>query len=321
MTYGENYLIGHDQELNILTNYLINKNTPNSLILIGEKGIGLKKIALKMASCLVDKNIDSDEIKKILKTHDKNISPYILLIEKIWMEDKKRYKNKIYREDLTYINDFFVTKDDHWQKRVCVINAIDDLSNDGVNSLLKIIEEPNSNSHFIIINHNQKALTATIRSRSQIIKFKSTKNEDFKSAIKQEFTDLTDNEIDDLFKLSKGSIDFSRKYIDYNFREMDDHLDSILIDPNNIKPNTADHYINFVKNNIDSNDDMETFFKFIALKINKLSIRACAENNKILLDRLLKNYYTILSIKEKYLTFNLNFEHTIIAYFYLVKNV
>ena len=321
MTYGENYLIGHDQELNILTNYLINKNTPNSLILIGEKGIGLKKIALKMASCLVDKNIDSDELKKILKTHDKNISPYILLIEKIWMEDKKRYKNKIYREDLTYINDFFVTKDDHWQKRVCVINAIDDLSNDGVNSLLKIIEEPNSNSHFIIINHNQKALTATIRSRSQIIKFKSTKNEDFKSTIKQEFTDLTDNEIDDLFKLSKGSIDFSRKYIDYNFREMDDHLDSILIDPNNIKPNTADHYINFVKNNIDSNDDMETFFKFIALKINKLSIRACAENNKILLDRLLKNYYTILSIKEKYLTFNLNFEHTIIAYFYLVKNV
>ena len=320
MTYGENYLIGHDQELNILTNYLINKNTPNSLILIGEKGIGLKKIALKMASCLVDKNIDSDEIKKILKTHDKNISPYILLIEKIWMEDKKRYKNKIYREDLTYINDFFVTKDDHWQKRVCVINAIDDLSNDGVNSLLKIIEEPNSNSHFIIINHNQKALTATIRSRSQIIKFKSTKNEDFKSAIKQEFTDLTDNEIDDLFKLSKGSIDFSRKYIDYNFREMDDHLDSILIDPNNIKPNTADHYINFAKNNIDSNDDMETFFKFIALKINKLSIKACAENNMILLDRLLKNYYTILSIKEKYLTFNLNFEHTIIAYFYLVKN-
>ena len=321
MTYGENYLIGHDQELNILTNYLINKNTPNSLILKGEKGIGLKKIALRMASCLVDKNIDSDEIKKINKTHDKNISPYILLIEKIWMEDKKRYKNKIYREDLTYINDFFVTKDDHWQKRVCVINAIDDLSNDGVNSLLKIIEEPNSNSHFIIINHNQKTLTPTIRSRSQIIKFKSTKNEDFKSTIKQEFTDLTDNEIDDLFKLSKGSIDFSRKYIDYNFREMDDHLDSILIDPNNIKPNTADHYINFVKNNIDSNDDMETFFKFIALKINKLSIRACAENNKILLDRLLKNYYTILSIKEKYLTFNLNFEHTIIAYFYLVKNV
>jgi DNA polymerase III delta prime subunit len=274
-----------------------------------------------MASCLVNKNIDSDEIKKILKTHDKNISPYILLIEKIWMEDKKRYKNKIYREDLTYINDFFVTKDDHWQKRVCVINAIDDLSNDGVNSLLKITEEPNPNSHFIIINHNQKTLTPTIRSRSQIIKFKSTKNEDFKSAIKQEFTDLTDNEINDLFKLSKGSIDFSRKYIDYNFREMDDHLDSILIDPNNIKPNTADHYINFVKNNIDSNDDMETFFKFIALKINKLSIRACAENNKILLDRLLKNYYTILSIKKKYLTFNLNFEHTIIAYFYLVKNV
>ena len=113
-----NSLIGQDRELGILTNYLINKNTPNSIILIGEEGIGLKEIALKMASCLVDKNIEFnyETIKKSLKNNYTYNSPYILLIEKIWLEDKKRLKNKIYRDDLVYINDFFATKDEFGQK-------------------------------------------------------------------------------------------------------------------------------------------------------------------------------------------------------------
>ena len=322
MENERNSLLGQERELNILTNYLVNKNTPNSLILIGEKGIGLKDTAKKMALSLVNNDIKNnpDEIKRsIIAENDQN-SPFILLIEKIWLDDKKRFKNKIYREDLNYINDFFSTRDEAGQKRVCIINSIDDLSNDGVNSLLKVIEEPNPDSHFIIINHNQKSLIPTIRSRSQIIKFKSTNKDDYINSIKKDFINLSNNEIDDLFSLSKGSIDFSRKYIDYNFREMEDHLETILLDPINIKPNTAYHYINFVKNNIDTNEEMEVFLKFIALKINKLSINACTKNNKNLLDRLLKNYYSILKIKDRYLTFNLNFDHTIIAYFYLLKN-
>ena len=323
MENERNSLLGQERELNILTNYLVNKNTPNSLILIGEKGIGLKDTAKKMALSLVNNDIKNnpDEIKRSLIAENDQNSPFILLIEKIWLDDKKRFKNKIYREDLNYINDFFSTRDEAGQKRVCIINSIDDLSNDGVNSLLKVIEEPNPDSHFIIINHNRKSLIPTIRSRSQIIKFKSTNKDDYINSIKKDFINLSNNEIDDLFSLSKGSIDFSRKYIDYNFREMEDHLESILLDPINIKPNTAYHYINFVKNNIDTNEEMEVFLKFIALKINKLSINACTKNNKNLLDRLLKNYYSILKIKDRYLTFNLNFDHTIIAYFYLLKNV
>ena len=323
MENKRNSLLGQERELNILTNYLVNKNTPNSLILIGEKGIGLKDTAKKMALSLVNNDIKNnpDEIKRSLIAENDQNSPFILLIEKIWLDDKKRFKNKIYREDLNYVNDFFSTRDEAGQKRVCIINSIDDLSNDGVNSLLKVIEEPNPDSHFIIINHNQKSLIPTIRSRSQIIKFKSTNKDDYINSIKKDFINLSNNEIDDLFSLSKGSIDFSRKYIDYNFREMEDHLETILLDPINIKPNTAYHYINFVKNNIDTNEEMEVFLKFIALKINKLSINACTKNNKNLLDRLLKNYYSILKIKDRYLTFNLNFDHTIIAYFYLLKNV
>ncbi len=322
MENNKNILVRKDRELDILTNYLVNNNTPNSLILIGDRGIGLRDIAISMATCLVNKKMshDFESIKNLLLNNNHFNSPFLLLIEKIWLEDKKRFKNKIYREDLTYIDDFFSTKDEHNQKRVCVIDSIDDLSNDGVNSLLKIIEEPNQNSHFIIINYNQKSLIPTIRSRSQIVRFKSANKDYFFSSIKKDFINLQKEDVDNLYNLSKGSIDFSKKYLDYNFREMEDHLESILLEPENIRPNTAHHYINFVKNNIDSNDEMDSFFIFIELKINKLSVKACAEKNKNLLNRLIKNYYEILKIKNKYLTFNLSFDQTIIAYFYLLKN-
>ncbi len=322
MEINNNILVEQDREINRLSRYLLNNNMPNSLILVGDKGVGLKDTAMKMASCLVNGEINqtSDSAKESLKQCQNYNSSYLLLIEKIWLEDKKRFKNKIYREDLSYIHDFFATKDGNSQKRVCIINSIDDLSNDAINSLLKIIEEPNLNSHFIIINHNQKYLIPTIKSRSQIIKFKSTNKNDFFKLMKNEYFHLQNEEIEKLFTLSKGSFDFSRKYLDYNFREMEEHLENILIEPKNIKPNTANHYINFVRSNINNNDEMETFLKFIAFKINKLSIKACSDNNKYLLDRLVKNYYAILKIKSKYLTFNLNFDHAIIAYFYLLKN-
>ena len=192
MENNKNFLIGQDRELNILTNYLVSNNTPNSLILIGDKGIGLKDTAMKMASCLVNPNISNnfESIKKSLIESNDYTSPFLLLIERIWLDDKKRFKNKIYREDLSYIYDFFATKDDINQRRVCVIDSIDDLSNDAINSLLKIIEEPNPNSHFIIINHNQKSLIPTIRSRSQIIKFKSTNRGDFFNSIRRDFIEL-----------------------------------------------------------------------------------------------------------------------------------
>ena len=222
MENNRNILVRKDRELDILTNYLVKNNTPNSLILIGDRGIGLRDIAMSMATCLVNINMNNDfeSIKDLLLKNNHFNSPFILLIEKIWLEDKKRLKNKIYREDLTYINDFFSTKDDHDQKRVCVIDSIDDLSNDGVNSLLKIIEEPNSNSHFIIINYNQKSLIPTIRSRSQIVRFKSANKDYFFSSISKDFINLQKEEVDNLYNLSKGSIDFSKKYLDYNFREM-----------------------------------------------------------------------------------------------------
>jgi DNA polymerase-3 subunit delta' len=89
----------------------------------------------------------------------------------------------MYRDDISHISSFFKTKNESNNKRVCIIDAIDDLSLDAINSLLKIIEEPNINSHFILISHDNKKLLPTIISRSFQIKFNNFKKDDFLSIL------------------------------------------------------------------------------------------------------------------------------------------
>ena len=323
MTRLKKTILGFDREINILANRLCNNDLPNCLILSGPKEAELKIIALNLASSLVKKqNFNSvDEACLSLRNIEDYTNPYILLIEKIWLEDKKKYKKKIFREDISYILDFFSTKDEVNQKRVCLINSLDDLSKDAVNSLLKIVEEPNNNSHFILINHKEVATVPTIKSRSHIVKFKYHRQEEFIKIIENYYPQMENKEIKNLFNLSKGSINFVKKYLEYNFKDMDSHLTSVLRNSKNIKPNTVFYYIDFVKKYSDKDEVIETFFDFISLKINETTINACKENNVCLINKLSKYYSFLLNLREKYFIYNLNFDHTLITYFYFIKNV
>ena len=322
MKISNKTLIGFNAELDFLSKFILKSNIPNCLILSGAKDSTLKQIALNFANYLVENNNfdKSLEIIEILRNKSSISSPYILLIERVYLEDKKKFKKIISREDVSYIHDFFATKNDPMQKRICIINSLDEMSKEAVNSLLKVIEEPNHNSHFIIINHQQNLLLPTIKSRSFVMNFKIHGNVQFSKIIKNEHPETNDKDIMNLFNLSKGSISFTKKFLHHNSIEMSEHLSSILIDPDKIKYNTPYHYIEFLKNSDDLDGSIEFLFNLIALKINELCINACKVNNHALIKRLTLYYYEILRIKKSHITFNLNINHAMIAYFYFLKN-
>lgn len=55
--------------------------------------------------------------------------------------------------------------------KVAIIEPADALNNNGVNALLKTIEEPSPGSHLLLISERPQALTATLRSRCQRLRF------------------------------------------------------------------------------------------------------------------------------------------------------
>ncbi|QHU92111.1 hypothetical protein GWK76_02135 [Candidatus Saccharibacteria bacterium oral taxon 488] len=54
-------------------------------------------------------------------------------------------------------------------RRVIVINPADQMSEAAQNALLKSLEEPNTNTHFLLVTENEQQLLATIRSRCQVL--------------------------------------------------------------------------------------------------------------------------------------------------------
>ena len=306
-------ILGNQIQIDLIKNLIEKKQFPNSLILSGQKGIGKSLIAKNTAFCLIG-CIKLDELTFIKELTSHNI----LFICKDNLDEKKQSKQLMYRDDISHISSFFKTKNESHSKRVCIIDAIDDLSLDAINSLLKIIEEPNINSHFILISHDNKKLLPTIKSRSFQIKFNNFKKSDFLSVL-NEIDDLKTTDHSYLYELTRGSLDISRSYINNDFRDIDDHLQKIYEDKNNIKSNTAYHYISFLNNKGGDKALIISFFDYLILKkilFIKNSIKSLHYNK---IDRFISMTKELKELKERYITFNLSFEHVLIHYFNRLK--
>ena len=298
---------------------LYKNNLPQSIILSGGEIELLSDIAISFSELIVKNNNDHtfEDFLNICSNENSISSPFIYMITKIYLEDKKRFKNQIYRDDISTVHTFFQTKDDIGQKRVCIIKTIDDLSIEASNSLLKLIEEPTKNSHFIIINHNKAKVLQTIRSRSYFLNFNKLDEETF-------FKNLnSDIAIDkkDLFNLTNGSLSLSRNFINHKLYEIQDHFRELLNDRKQIKSNTASHYSNFISKIFAKDEDISIFFDYIYL-ITSCEVKTMARqgNEKEVLN-LLKISEIVKTYRNYFKSLNLDYTTLIVSLFYKIKNV
>ena len=144
-----------------------NKKLPNKILLSGEKGIGKSTLAYHIINCILSFDEDHSYDEKSFKIDPENKS-YKLILNKSnpnfisidVNEDKKNIDiNQIRNLVLTLNKSSFNTK-----PRLVLIDNIELLNINSVNALLKILEEPNDNIYFILINNHNKILP-TLRSR------------------------------------------------------------------------------------------------------------------------------------------------------------
>ena len=238
------------------------------------------------------------------------------MITKIYLEDKKRFKNQIYRDDISNVHTFFQTKDDIGQKRVCIIKTIDDLSIEASNSLLKLIEEPTKNSHFIIINHNKAKVLQTIKSRSYFLNFSKLNEEIFFKNLK---SDISVNR--DLYNLTNGSLSLSRNFINHELYEIQNHYRELLNDRKLIKSNTATHYSNFISKKFSKDDDISIFFDYIYLITSYEAKSMAREGKEKDVLNLLKISEIVKTYRNYFKRLNLDYTTLIVSLFYKMKNV
>ena len=169
-------LFGHNELFLHLVNLYINKKLPNKILFSGEKGIGKSTISYHLINYILSSNEEYDynlaEFKislenKSFKLIQNKSNPNFILIDVA--EDKKKIDITQIRNLITDLNkSSFNTK-----PRIVLIDNIELLNVNSVNALLKILEEPNDNINFILVNNNKKVLS-TLKSRCLNFKIKLT---------------------------------------------------------------------------------------------------------------------------------------------------
>ena len=160
-------IYGLDNYMKKFINLYQSKNLPNKILLSGQKGNGKCTLAYHLINYVLSQdeeykydinNLSIDKSNKSFKLINNKTSPNFYLIDLV--NEKKKI-------DITQIRNLIdnLNKSAFNEKpRFVLIDNIDSLSVNSVNSLLKIIEEPNDNINFIFLNHNKKILE-TLTSR------------------------------------------------------------------------------------------------------------------------------------------------------------
>ena len=99
----------------------------------------------------------------------------------------------------------FATKPSLSERRVVLIDSIDDLERAGANALLKNLEEPPAGTIFLLVSHTPGRLLPTIRSRCRLLRFEPLADAQVASVLRAELPAASASEIEALVRAGEGS--------------------------------------------------------------------------------------------------------------------
>ena len=243
---------------------------PNKILFSGQKGVGKSTIAYHFINYVLTLNgnyeydltnqcinNESPEFKTVINKSNTNLITI----------DVKSEKKTI---DINQIRDLIsnLNKSSFNNKpRFILIDNIDLLNKNSINALLKILEEPNDNIYFILINNNKKVLSTLL---SRCINFKiSLSNKESLNISNQLLNDNLENLINkDLinYYFSPGEIYYLVQFSlqnSYDLLNMDlKSLLTVLIDNGHYK---KDHFIKNIIFNL-----MEFYFRKFNSSFSKI---------------------------------------------------
>ena len=172
-------LFGLNKYLSELINLYNKEILPNKILLSGQKGSGKSTLAYHFINYVlsIEEQFGYDTKNCLIKSENRTFktilnksNPNLITID-VNAEKKNIDINQIRELILNLNKSSFNTK-----PRFVLIDNIEFLNKNSINALLKVLEEPGFNIHFILINNNKKILS-TLLSRCIIYKISLSNNE------------------------------------------------------------------------------------------------------------------------------------------------
>jgi len=160
--------IGNAKVLQRLRNKLQQGRFPHALIFSGPEGVGKRTCALMLAkalNCMESGPDDFCDACSHCRKIDAGVHPDVLMIG--LEEDAAEIKIPQIRELLVTLG----LRALEGSQKIFIIDPADAMNPSAANALLKGLEEPPDDSHFILLSSSPQALPVTVRSRCQTYTF------------------------------------------------------------------------------------------------------------------------------------------------------
>lgn len=159
-------VIGHSRQINILKNIQAKNGLFQTYLFVGPESIGKRYVATRFVQCILsgsDGEIDMTHPSYAKIEHGNSDELIVLDDDKIKIKDirklQARLQNKVYG------------------KMFCIFDGCENILPQAQQALLKLLEEPIENVHFIMLANSQKNVLETISSRSQVIRFSPVRSD------------------------------------------------------------------------------------------------------------------------------------------------
>ena len=235
-----NKLLGHDKCWSIFDNALQSGKLHHGWILAGPRGIGKASFANQIARKILD------EKRQYTALFDAHTFPDLYVISRPPKEEPKpgegiapdaELKRSINIDQIRKLQSKLTNKPSLSDKRVIIIDAVDDVERAGANALLKSLEEPPQGTIFLLISHASEKLLPTIKSRCQILRFDPLSDEHMNAVLLQQYPEISNEEKHALIKAAKGSPGQALANMGLGMAEIEASLDIIRQsgDPQNVE--------------------------------------------------------------------------------------
>lgn len=201
--------------LRFLRNALRLRRVPNALLFWGPGGVGKMLTALEMAKAVNCAEAESDACDTCLscKKTAHGTHPDVTVI-------RPKGKTRIIKTDvIEMVAEMSVYRPFEGGRRIVVFEDADRMNEVAQNHFLKTLEEPRSETTFILVSEHPRRLLPTIRSRCQQVMFGSLSPETVKDLLLQTFS-LPAEVAEAIGAISQGRMDRARDLVESDKRDI-----------------------------------------------------------------------------------------------------
>ena len=255
--YSWKNVVGNEDKISRLKNFAAEKTFPQSILFSGVEGIGKRKIAEICAAALLCENLTDGEpcgTCDACKLMAGGTHPDFYVVE----PEETKINRNIKIGQIRELQKETSLRPIQGDRRVVIIDGAEFMNKPAANCVLKTLEEPQSQTSFILITANRASLLMTIRSRCMTMNFDKLTTEQIETALESFDVDaLTAKKLSAISDGSLGRALMLEKSGGYELR------DAALALVRQIFENELNNEIIFSKGKMFETYSREKFFDFV----------------------------------------------------------